>query len=187
MLEEDFYPRSRRFYLYLVSAAESLPLLIFAFVLKVIIFNLNGLIKQGESILYFPQIAWMSKKGGFLGSFQFKDQLLSIIMIFIVFKVNEFYMRVSRKSTQRENHRTNHDLNSSLVIKRFIFELINRFTHFFYIAFVIYDLQSLKKMLSTLFVMDEIRKIATESLIPWAVKLLASSKKQRKADAEVDT
>lgn len=157
--------------------------MIFAFILKVIIFNLNGLIKStDDSILFIPAVAQITKEGGFLGSFSMKDQLLSIIMIVIVIKVNDLYTIVSRRSTERENHRTNHDFTSSLVIKRFIFDLINRFTHFFYIAFVIYDLKSLKTMLSTLFVMDEIRKIATESLIPWAIKLFVSSKKQKKAE-----
>lgn len=97
-------------------------------------------------------------------------------MIVIILKINEIYMAISSKSTKRENHRTNHDFNSSLVIKRFIFDLINRFTHFLFIAFVILDIESLKSLLGSLFMMDEVRKVATGSVIPLIMKKFLSTK-----------
>ena len=57
-----------------------------------------------------------------------------------------------------------------MIFKRFFFELINRFFHFFYLAFAIHDLQLLKEMLFTLFIMDEVRKVITESILPIVIK-----------------
>lgn len=175
---EEFYPRSKRFSLYLISACESVPLLLIAFALKVILFNLSGLISDHNSILYFDSISKLTKKNGILSNIPLKETLLNIVMIVIVIEINELYMIVSQKSTKRENHRTNFEYNSSLVLKRFMFELLNRFTHFFFLAFVIRDVDSLKSMLQSLFLMDEIRKVATESLIPWIAKKFLDTKQQ---------
>lgn len=60
MKEDEVYPKSKRFYLYIISAFESLPLLLLAFFLKLIIFNLNGLIHSKDSIFYIEKVAKMT-------------------------------------------------------------------------------------------------------------------------------
>ncbi|EAR92115.2 calcium-activated chloride channel protein (macronuclear) [Tetrahymena thermophila SB210] len=185
MCEEEYYPRSKRLYLYIISTLESLPLLVMAFLLKVIIFNLNGLIHK-NSMLYIESIASLTEVGGILAKLPLKETIFNVIMIVFILKINEFYNTISSKSTQRENHRTNNDFNSSLVIKRFIFDLINRFTHFFFIAFVVRDINSLKSLLGSLFLLDEVRKVATESVVPWVMKKIISMKKQKETNPEED-
>lgn len=84
--------------------------------------------------------------------------------------MNLFYTNMANISTKRENHRTNYDFHNSLIIKRFIFEFISRFSHLFYIGFVSKDLLKLKNILISLFLLDEIRKIFTETIIPIVLK-----------------
>ena len=50
-------------------------------------------------------------------------------------------------STNRENHPTNYELNNSIIIKRFLFEFINRFFHYFYLAFVAHNFQKTQELL----------------------------------------
>ncbi|KAL4479988.1 hypothetical protein ABPG74_020504 [Tetrahymena malaccensis] len=185
MCEEEYYPRSKRLYFYILSTIESLPLLVIAFLLKVVIFNLNGLIHKNQ-IFYINLIASLTEEGGILAKLPLKETIFNVIMIVFILKINEFYNTISTKSTQRENHRTNNDFNSSLVIKRFIFDLINRFTHFFFIAFITRDINSLQSLLGSLFLLDEVRKVATESVIPWVMKKFISMKKQKETNIEDD-
>lgn len=96
--------------------------------------------------------------------------MLDLLTIFTVFKINLAYTKLSKKSTKRENHKTTVNFNDSLIIKRFIFELINRFMHLWYIAFVEFDIATLKELMSKLFIIDEIRKVVTETLLPLLMK-----------------
>jgi anoctamin-10 len=73
-------------------------------------------------------------------------------------------------STIRENHKTTIGFNNSVIVKRFIFELINRFFHLWYIAFIEFDLITLKSLLTKLFVMDAFRRVLLESLLPLVMK-----------------
>ena len=100
----------------------------------------------------------------------FRDAILNILIVVLITLINNYYTVISLRSSKRENHRTNYSLNNSLVIKRFLFDLINRFTHFIFIAFIIKDIQSLKNLLNILFLIDEIRKVFTETIIPYIIK-----------------
>jgi anoctamin-10 len=54
------------------------------------------------------------------------------------------YVKQAKISTDRENHKTNKEVNDSIIIKRFIFEFINRFFHFFYLAYLTHDFEKVK-------------------------------------------
>ena len=55
--EEEDYSKAKRFYLYLISLLEAFPLLFLALGLKIIIFNLSGLINDTSSVYYVEIIA----------------------------------------------------------------------------------------------------------------------------------
>lgn len=48
--------------------------------------------------------------------------------------MNLFYTKIAIISTKRENHATNFDFHNSLLLKRFFFEMISRFSYLFYIG-----------------------------------------------------
>lgn len=86
-------------------------------------------------------------------------------------------------SSKRENHKTNQDILNSQIFKRFFFELINRFLHFFYIAFISKNLEQLRNLLFSLFMIDEFRKAFTETILPIIMRFInmISAKKPAKA------
>jgi len=74
---------------------------------------------------------------------------------------------------------THTGFNNSLIIKRFAFEILNNFTHLAYIAFVRFEAKTLKNELIALYTIDEIRRIVTESIIPYLKKSAHQKKKTK--------
>jgi anoctamin-10 len=52
-------------------------------------------------------------------------------------------------------------------MKRFVFEFLDCYLHLFYVAFYKLDIIALRKELISLYMVDEIRRIVTETLIPY--------------------
>ena len=59
---------------------------------------------------------------------------------------------------------------SSIVIKRFLFEAFDCYIALFYIAFYELDVAKLRSELVSLYTVDSIRRIATESLLPYLIE-----------------
>lgn len=55
----------------------------------------------------------------------------------------------------------------SIIIKRCIFEFFSYFTDLFFLGFIKRDIQALKESLSSLFICDSIRRILTETVLPY--------------------
>ena len=62
------------------------------------------------------------------------------------------------------------NFNDSVVLKRFIFEFLNRFTYLWFIAFVEFDTETLKSLLGRMFILDEVRKVFSESVLPLIIR-----------------
>ncbi|KAM3130361.1 hypothetical protein pb186bvf_017564 [Paramecium bursaria] len=163
------FTTTQRLFYYMLSGFEAIPILFVAGLLKVIVFNINGFIRHEHSLFYMKDFANLNKPGGAL-HFAYTGTILDILVILLIFYINLLYTRVCINSTRRENHKTNLHFQNSVILKRFIFELINRFFHLFYIAFVEYDILTLQDLLTKLFVMDQIRRVILESLVPMAMK-----------------
>jgi len=100
-----------------------------------------------DSVFYFEQIVALNKNGAILTKVPQIETLLNLVTVVIIIKINLWYIDICHKSTKRENHKTLYEYNNSLIIKRFIFELINRFFHFFYLGFVQRDVETMRSML----------------------------------------
>lgn len=73
---------------------------------------------------------------------------------------------------------------NSIIAKKVIFEFFYTFTDLFYIAFINFDIVGLKNELVSIFVIDEFRRIFTETLIPLVFKKIRAWK-QRKTQAKL--
>ena len=60
-----------------------------------------------------------------------------------------------------------------------MFELIYTFVDLAYIGFVKFDIEGLKRELVSIFTADEIRRVVTESLIPYLTKYQLIKKQQK--------
>ena len=65
-----------------------------------------------------------------------------------------------------ENHKSLRSIQNSLIIKRFLFEQIFVLTSLSYIAFALLDITILKNEMTMLFIIDSIRRIMLETVLP---------------------
>lgn len=72
--------------------------------------------------------------------------------------------------TERENHRYLSEKEASIVIKRFLFEAFDCYIALFYIAFYELDVAKLRSELVSLYTVDSIRRVATESVLPFLIE-----------------
>ena len=79
---------------------------------------------------------------------------------------NEAYSSVALWLTEKENHRSVSEFESSLILKRFFFEAFDCYIPLFYLAFYQLDAQLLRTELTGLYTSDAIRRVLTETLIP---------------------
>jgi hypothetical protein len=103
----------------------------------------------------------------------------SIVQSIISVILNEFFKPVAAKATQIENHRTQTDFNNSLIIKRFAFNFCDFFLYLFYIGCYELRMDLLRQNLALLFMIDEVRRIVTEAIIPYVANWNAKRKKRK--------
>ena len=81
-------------------------------------------------------------------------RLPTLLYSAFVWLANNCYRRLSHRLTEWENHRTQRDFDKHRLIKILLFEVLNNFLSPFYIAFVLKDLQLLKKQVNTMLFMS---------------------------------
>lgn len=81
--------------------------------------------------------------------------------------MNIQFRKVAIYTAELENHKTQRAFNNSVFIKRFIFEFTDFQLYLFYIGIYQLDIKMLRVNLVSVFMVDEIRRIACESLIPY--------------------
>lgn len=114
----------------------------------------------------------MSGEGGFFNKeIWYRKILATILHVFILQKINSFYRLVAEKSSKEELHSTTIKKNNSFTFKRFLFEMLYTFTDLSYIAFVKFDIEALKSELIAIYSVDEVRRVLSESIIPFVTKL----------------
>ncbi|KAL5463709.1 hypothetical protein EMCRGX_G032634 [Ephydatia muelleri] len=170
------YPHWKRRLWYVVSVLAMLPLLsvgVFAMTLSM---NLNGYVTHTSSPIYVASLAHYSQPGGvFAADHPYYGWLIPAIGHAVVIAIlNGIYSIVALKCTDLENHETMERWYSSLVTKRVVFLAIAYFMPLFYTAFYQLDIIVLKAEIASLFMSGEIRRVVTESVIPFFKTMLLS-------------
>lgn len=75
-------------------------------------------------------------------------------------------MKIIKKTSKEELHDSEHRYRDSIVMKRFVFEFFSYFMDLFYVAFINFDILALKNQLIALYSFDEVRRVASETIIP---------------------
>jgi anoctamin-10 len=147
-----------------------LPILVLALTLMVCFLNMRGYVNPKHWV-YIPSLSEYSEKGGLFDKetmMRVVPSLLQVISILILARINKM---ASKLTTRWENHRTQTGFNNSVIIKRFIFEVLYIFIHLAYIGFWRLDIAALQKELVLLFASDEIRRLVSETIIPYCFKV----------------
>ncbi|CAH8546351.1 unnamed protein product [Schistosoma haematobium] len=67
------------------------------------------------------------------------------------------------------NMETNKDYERALIIKRFLFELVDAYGGLIYLGFILADRLALRSLLLTMFATDSIRRLTLECIIPYII------------------
>lgn len=145
---EKYYPDSKRKIQYLVSVLMALPLMLLGVFINVCYLNLTGYIHpEVNSFFEIPFLYNLSLPGNALDSSSAIAKVLNILQPIFIMLVNKQYRTIAYKTTVMENHKHKSNFDNSLTIKRYIFEFMDFYLSFFYIGFVLHDMEGLRKQL----------------------------------------
>lgn len=77
------------------------------------------------------------QSGSFFTKIPFFTNIFDIICITVTIILSMVYKKGCYYSTLRENHKTRQNMQNSYILKRFLFEILNRFIALGYIAFAL--------------------------------------------------
>jgi len=95
------------------------------------------------------------------------NMVVSIGQAIATIIMNVQFRKIAHWTADMENHKTQKSYNNSVFIKRFIFEFTDFQLYLFYIGIYQLDIRMLRVNLISVFMVDEIRRILTEMIIPY--------------------
>lgn len=166
---ELYYAPYKRWLSYCFSAIVTGAALVVAFCVMVCSFNLQGYMSDVESPFHVPVIHQFSNPGSIFDPNG--NPIIALIPVvlhsFGILMLNMLYRSIAEWLTEIENHRTESEHESAVVLKRFLFEAFDCYIPLFYLAFWELDADLLRAELVALFTTDSVRRVATETLLPY--------------------
>ena len=182
------------------SAVVTTGMLSVAFLALVSCLNLQGYMNTRPSTGFVPpgyvrrlrisSIARYSEPGAVFDSrFALRTLLPTLLHTCTIALLNKMYQRVSKWLTDREGHLREQDAQSQLVFKRVLFEAMDMYLPLIYVTASLGGGQRdhmIKSFMMSMYLSEELRRIATESVVP----LLFQRRREggdarRKAAAEI--
>jgi len=167
-----YYPSWRRWVAYVQSALVTALLLLLVLAVMVCFLNVEGYMHDPSALLHVPGLYDLAKPGAMLDPNQ--ESLLPplvpvVLHVGVILFLNQgVYARVAQWLTERENHATAAAHETSLAVKRFVFEACDCYIAMAYLAFGARDVLLLRSELVSVFSTDSFRRIAVEALLPLA-------------------
>ncbi|CAH8546336.1 hypothetical protein MS3_00005164 [Schistosoma haematobium] len=172
-LMELHYPAAKRRLRYVASGFITLACLLWAIFVNIALLNMEGFIVAEKS-------PWFHI--GFVSQFAEPDAIFDpnangilsyipgVLHSLMVFVMNQIIFRaIAEHLTEWENHCTNKDYERALIIKRFLFELVDAYGGLIYLGFILADRLALRSLLLTMFATDSIRRLTLECIIPYII------------------
>lgn len=166
---ELHYSSRRRALKQLASWALTLLLLLFGLFVQLCSINLQGYMNtMSQPALEIDFFDDFSDEGALFDSNGPYAMVPVVLHVFVVLSMNEVFRIVSDRLTRWENYKTDAEATTAMAQKRLIFEFANNFCFLFYVAFYRFDMPMLSAELQSLFWMDQLRRLATETAGPYA-------------------
>jgi len=191
--QEPYYPTWKRQLSYCVSVVVTLVMLGIASSVMICLLNLQGYMAGEDSTdtFYIPILAQWTEPGRILDPtgngdpflFGFITFLPVVLYVVVVRQLNAWYRGIALVLTEWENHDEETTFENALGMKRFFFEAFDCYIALFYVAFVLRDPVKLREELMSIFMADTIRRVLTESVIPWVSIRRAESSERKKLAA----
>jgi len=151
--------------------------------------------EDSTDMFYIPLLAQWTEPGRILDPtgngdpflFGFVTFLPVVLYVLVVRQLNAWYRSIASVLTKWENHEEEITYQNSLIAKRFFFEAFDCYIALFYVAFVLRDPVKLREELMQIFMADTIRRVLTESVIPWVfIRRAESSESKHLAARKMD-
>ncbi len=140
---EKYYSNSKRLLKILKGALFMLPVFMLATLMNTIFMNLDGTI-QDDTLLWIPFFSQFSKEGQIFSSTSILINFLPMIQAQCINFMNRQFRKVAVWTTDSENHSNKSNYENTIILKRYIFEFMDNYMCFFYIAFFNQDFSALK-------------------------------------------
>lgn len=137
----------------------------------VLSFNLNGTIDATDDWFYIHAIGRHAAKGGLLHKGD-ANAVLAVVPAVLhaigLIVLNGLFKSISEKLTNWENHKYEQSHTNSLVLKRFVVEAFDLYyAPLLYMALVAKDVSKVSTALRGVFMIDCVRRLMLESVIPY--------------------
>jgi Calcium-activated chloride channel len=174
---ETYYPAHSRRLQYVVSVLVTMVMLAVAFCMMILSLNMQGYIHPERNPerwhpnnphpFHYHYFAVLSERGAIFDSKHFYRSFIpTFIHVAVIFTLNNLYRIIATMLTEWENHETDSAYQTSLIVKRFLFEAFDCYAALFYLAFYERDVYRLQMELATVFNIDTFRRLTMECFIP---------------------
>ena len=181
---ELHYSTYKRRLKYIVSGLVTIFMLCVAFFVMICSLNLQGYVschtRSGTpNPFHVEKLHQFSEPGSIFDPNG--NAILALIPVvihaIIIMILNQLiYSRIANVLTEWENHKTDEDFENSLILKRFLFEAFDCYISLFYLAFFELDIIRLRSELMGLYTSDCIRRVLTETIIPFCIRKFKKKK-----------
>lgn len=172
----------QRLPLYLFSVAVCIPCLIAAAFVIICFLNASGTIRPDHhgGAFDMPFLSRMADEGAIFDPNTTMNFVPCILQTVVTMVMNFQFRKVAKWTCDLENHKYQDQYDKSLFIKRFIFECSDFMMYLFYIGLYQREIVALRTNLTGLFMVDQIRRVVCEVLIPYLTQNKDKLEKQVK-------
>jgi hypothetical protein len=167
--------RRQRWLWYAISSITTTAMLAVAIVTMIVSFNLQGYMSDPESVLHVPAVHRFSDPGSIFDP-NGPSWLLPLVPVLLhsalIMQLNGVYSSIAEWLTEKEAHATAGATQNALILKRVFFESCDCYLPLFYLAFYELDVRLLRLELVALFTTDSLRRVVTESVLPYVARRL---------------
>lgn len=144
--QEVYYPNYKRILKIITGIFFMMPVFFLATFVNICFMNLDGTIAE-DTILNIPILNDLSKPGSLFDTNGMLCNFLPILYAQAIAFMNKQFVKVAVYTTERENHKVKSNYENTIILKRYIFEFMDNYMCFFYIAFINQNFASLKSQI----------------------------------------
>lgn len=145
-------------------------------------YNITGVILPGTKYNDFviEPLAALAADGAIFDAKTYMNFVPTIGQVVCTMILNQYFGKVARWCTDRENHKYQSDYDNSLTVKRFVFEFFDCFLPLIYFGWWDLNFKVLRQNVISVYLVDEFRRVAVETLLPYAMASQSKYKKELK-------
>ena len=168
-LPDTYFPSKKRLIKYFQSFLICFPCWCACCFIIVCFLNITGVIRPHHhgGIFDMPKLSVFADPGELFDPESNMNMVPSILQAVVTIIMNTKFRDVAHFTAGMENHKTQRSYNNSVFIKRFIFEFTDFQLYLFYIGIYQLDIAMLRINLISVFMVDEVRRILVEAVLPY--------------------